>query len=270
MVLFIFISMNKIVGVYKITNLINGKCYIGSSRDVTKRWSEHKRQLKNGNHHSEYLQRAYNKYGINNFEYSLLCICSVEDLLINEQKYFDEISPEYIIHKIAGRSIGYKHTDEAKKIIKEKRKLQAPNKCSDETKLKISESNKGRKFTNEHKKKLSDAKRGKKLSQEHKDNLKKRCDSESMRKKQLLSVISRKKNKKPMSDKRKNEISKNNSVSVVAINDDYKIVYDFNSYRDVSTYLNKSMSTLYRIIKNKKKYNNFLWMRKKDYERLFP
>ncbi len=53
------------IGTYKIVNKINNKIYYGSSKHIKK----HKSQLKNNKHHCLYLQRAYNKYGANNFEY---------------------------------------------------------------------------------------------------------------------------------------------------------------------------------------------------------
>ena len=51
--------------IYSITNLINGKMYIGSTVNTNVRWLKHKRELLNGTHHSNKLQRAFNKYGVN-------------------------------------------------------------------------------------------------------------------------------------------------------------------------------------------------------------
>lgn len=51
-------------GIYQILNVENGHCYIGSSENITKRWSQHKSVLRHNNHHSGYLQNAYNKYGL--------------------------------------------------------------------------------------------------------------------------------------------------------------------------------------------------------------
>lgn len=51
--------------IYKITNLINNKCYIGKTeRTIEERWYEHQ---KNQNHLDLPLYRAFRKYGINNF-----------------------------------------------------------------------------------------------------------------------------------------------------------------------------------------------------------
>ena len=60
--------------VYKITNLINNKCYIGSSIRVQERWQQHKNVAFNSNHkHYHYpLYQAFRKYGLENFSFEIL------------------------------------------------------------------------------------------------------------------------------------------------------------------------------------------------------
>lgn len=87
----------KICGVYKILNKVNGKCYIGSSSDVNKRISTHKRRLLTGKHESPVLQRVYNKYGLSSLEFILLEECSLDQQIALEQKYIDTIKPQYNI-----------------------------------------------------------------------------------------------------------------------------------------------------------------------------
>jgi len=79
----------NISGVYKITNKVNGKVYIGQSKHIEKRWIEHTRKLNKNEHHSKKLQRAWNKNGENNFEFEaiLLSIDNLDDL---ELMYIDE------------------------------------------------------------------------------------------------------------------------------------------------------------------------------------
>lgn len=54
---------NRNIGIYKITNLINNKFYIGSSSDLKKRLYEHRRELNLGVQANKHLQSAWNKYG---------------------------------------------------------------------------------------------------------------------------------------------------------------------------------------------------------------
>ena len=84
-------------GVYKITNQINGKFYIGSSKDLSRRKKDHFRLLKKGINHSILLQRAVNKYGIDNFIFEVIVECPEELLFTIEQKLVDELKPEYNI-----------------------------------------------------------------------------------------------------------------------------------------------------------------------------
>lgn len=83
------------IGIYRIRNKVNGKCYYGSSKNIEKRWKRHKNDLKNNNH-NPLLQRAWNKYGENNFIFEVVEECELNILLETEQKYLD-LLPEYNI-----------------------------------------------------------------------------------------------------------------------------------------------------------------------------
>lgn len=165
-------------GVYKITNIVNNKCYIGSAANIYKRWSWHKRYLTLNNHHSILLQRAWNKYGETNFKFEILeCgMIDPKDLIKREQYYIDifkcyEPSKGYNVYKIAGSPKGYKHTAETKlkiSIINKGKSMSAEAKAkmsayqlnrSDEHKKNMSLSLKKRVFSAEHRKKLSEANR---------------------------------------------------------------------------------------------------------------
>ena len=77
------ILRDGISGIYKITNLINGKSYIGLSRDIPTRWNEHKSHYKKGD---TILYKAMLKYGVDNFSFEIIDFCSSE-LLSEKEKY---------------------------------------------------------------------------------------------------------------------------------------------------------------------------------------
>lgn len=64
------------IGIYKITNNLNGKIYIGQSIDIEKRFYMHKHFY----HKDSYIDQEINKYGIYNFEFSIIELCSKEEL----------------------------------------------------------------------------------------------------------------------------------------------------------------------------------------------
>jgi len=59
-------------GIYKITNNINNKVYIGESLNIERRWQEHKNDLNSSNHHSYKLQDDWNEYGEENFDFEII------------------------------------------------------------------------------------------------------------------------------------------------------------------------------------------------------
>ena len=63
------------MGIYKITNLINKKCYIGQSVHIERRFREHC----NSNTNS-YIHRAIQKYGKENFTFEVIEECSLNQL----------------------------------------------------------------------------------------------------------------------------------------------------------------------------------------------
>lgn len=52
------------IGIYKITNLINSKVYIGQSNDIERRFKQHKSINEQKRHSHLPLYQAFNKYGI--------------------------------------------------------------------------------------------------------------------------------------------------------------------------------------------------------------
>ena len=80
---------NKIIGIYKITNKINNKVYIGQSIEVMQRLSTHKTELRNNKHNNSHLQYAWNKYGEENFIFEIIKECKIEELDKLEKYYIN-------------------------------------------------------------------------------------------------------------------------------------------------------------------------------------
>lgn len=100
-----------ITGIYKITNSVNKKIYIGSACNYFGRISQHKSELKNNKHGNGRLQNAANKYGIESLTFYLIEECKREMLIEREQFYIDTLKPQYNICNIAGSCIGVKRSE---------------------------------------------------------------------------------------------------------------------------------------------------------------
>lgn len=125
------------IGIYKIENIINHKIYIGQSKNVYGRWKEHKKSLNSNNHVNDYLQKSWNKYGKNNFIFSIVEECLESELndkeiyWINYYNSFNngfnltkggnrnDCSSEYVKNKIRMKRLGIKLSEETKKLISE-------------------------------------------------------------------------------------------------------------------------------------------------------
>lgn len=83
------------IGIYKITNKINNKSYIGQSKNIEKRFDNHKqRAFVNTENNKEYdkaLYRAFRKYGLENFSFEILEECQEKDLLEKEKNWIREL-----------------------------------------------------------------------------------------------------------------------------------------------------------------------------------
>jgi group I intron endonuclease len=173
-----------ISGIYSITNKNNGNKYIGSAVHIKHRWNCHISDLNKNKHHSIYLQRAWDKYGADCFEFSVIEYCEKDKLIEREQFFIDIFCPTYNILPTAGSCLGMKHSDEAKKknalahmgnsyavlymrSDEARKKFSAIHKgkiVSEETRKKISLAHKGHIASDETKEKMSKARKGKKLN----------------------------------------------------------------------------------------------------------
>ena len=73
-------AKERVVGIYKITNKINGKSYIGQSNNIIRRISEHKSESYRQHEINKVLQKAIKKDGIQNFDFDVIEKCYVDEL----------------------------------------------------------------------------------------------------------------------------------------------------------------------------------------------
>lgn len=113
-------------GIYKISNTIHDRIYIGSAKSLYDRFHTHKHYFKKNEHHSLKLQRFVNKYGFDKLIFSVLEFCSTEDLIIREQFWLDKHQPFYNTCKLAGNTLGVKPSAKVKQHLSEIRKGKYP------------------------------------------------------------------------------------------------------------------------------------------------
>ena len=87
--------MNKIIGVYKITNTITCDFYIGSSKDVKHRWAAHKTPSVWKNHPNNQMYLDMQKYGVDKFEFQILEEVEESFLKEKEQQFIETLKPTY-------------------------------------------------------------------------------------------------------------------------------------------------------------------------------
>lgn len=111
-------------GIYKIINRIDNRYYLGSSKNIERRWIRHKYDLKRQKHNNIFLQRAYNKHGADSFYLDIIHICENEIKKI-EQDYLNKLDDlAYNLSKFAsgGDMISY-HPHRSKIVKKISRSL---------------------------------------------------------------------------------------------------------------------------------------------------
>lgn len=99
-------------GIYRISNTLDKRIYIGSTRNFFKRFTSHKTELRGGRHGNEKLERFYLKYGMDKLIFSVEEVVSDEkNLLEREQHYLNKLEPfgklGFNIARIAGAPIGF-------------------------------------------------------------------------------------------------------------------------------------------------------------------
>lgn len=127
-------------GVYCIRNTKNGKCYVGSSISFKTRWKRHRSQLRAGTHHSEKLQRSWQKHGESVFEFAVLeHVSDPSSLVDTEQAWIEKLNAfkgGYNSSPTAGSVLGIKHSDSMREKM---RAIRAANPITPEQHEKMAE-----------------------------------------------------------------------------------------------------------------------------------
>lgn len=109
----IYKDNQKKCGIYRWTNLVNNNSYVGSSTNLSKRFSWYfSLKAISKVKASSLISRALLKYGLDKFSLEILEYCESTIILEREQYYIDTLNPKHNILKVAGSSLGYKHTEE--------------------------------------------------------------------------------------------------------------------------------------------------------------
>ena len=170
--------MGKEIGIYKITNIIDNKIYIGSSTKLHKRYYYHLNLLRNNKHYNIHLQYAFNKYNEKSFIFDIVEYCEENVLIEKEEfyiKYYNTLDDNY------GYNIN-PNGDRPPSWVGKKHK--------NETKIKISQSNKGKIISVEQRELISKTHKGKIISEDHKKILsdKNKGDKNAMYGKKLYDI----------------------------------------------------------------------------------
>lgn len=170
------------LAVYKISNVANGKFYVGSSVNVRVRFQTHRRELRKGTHHCEPLQRAWDKYGEDRFKFEVVeRLASPDELLAAENILLIEHHGQAYCYNVGTRAgaamTGRTHADAAK--------------------AKVSKAQKGKQHrlghtnTPEHRQRISAAMAGKKKSPEHVEKIRQRMIGTSYAKGRVVTEAMR-------------------------------------------------------------------------------
>ena len=110
-------------GIYCIKNLKSGKCYVGSAVNFKVRWKRHRTELRSGTHHSQKLQRAWEKHGESGFSFCVLEPVKDPSLLVErEQVWIDSLNAVkggYNVCPHAGSALGMKRSEAMRQKMRE-------------------------------------------------------------------------------------------------------------------------------------------------------
>lgn len=155
-------------GVYKILCLVDGRVYVGHSKNLRRRFNDHISRLKRGKNMNRLLQEAWNRHGASSFQFLVIEECKCSDLINREQFWIDEyraacIETGFNISPTAESNRGVKYPDFIRQRCSE---WQRGRKLSDSHRENVRRAVTGRVTHESTRKKLSEANKGKVISPE--------------------------------------------------------------------------------------------------------
>lgn len=146
-------------GIYRIQNTKDGKSYVGSALSFSRRWSNHRRHLRQNIHVNPRLQNAWNKYGEDAFIFEVIeTDLEATQLVPREQFWLDQSEPcvLYNIDLVAGSRLGHRHTQATREKL---RTANLGKRATDETRCRMSARQRGRVVTPAARRKISESNR---------------------------------------------------------------------------------------------------------------
>lgn len=198
------------IGIYCITNLVNGKKYIGQSWNIQSRWYQYR--TRNGNVSNCHFLNSLDKYGREKFKYEVLkelhsnsltqvMLDCYEDFYI---KKYDTMNPEKGYNKKSGGGNG-KHSVESRLKMSESRK---GKQLSEKARENISKANKGRRHTPEAIEHMRQAQKGRIKTAEHRQKISNTLKGHKNNVGQLVSEETRKKISQTLTGRKASEETK--------------------------------------------------------------
>lgn len=294
-----FIYKNS--GIYTITNKINGHRYIGQSKNIYQRINSHKNLLRNHRHiykngQPSLLQKAWDKYGEENFEFKVLQFCSVTELNKNEQYWIDLYNTNRanggMGYNLNNGGAGRKHNYSTVngKIVVNNGSIQKFIYPNELTKYEengyvhgILEKNKqkminnreilygenhpawNKPWTQEHRDRIMEG--VKKAQKEGKYNWKRKKQSEETKKKRIDTLKSKPVNKNSL--KALEKIAKNKRKSVVQLDMDLNYIATYSGVNKASEITGVSASGICQCCKGERIYaKGYKWVYEDEYKEL--
>jgi group I intron endonuclease len=261
-----------IIGVYRISNTLSGRYYIGYSTNIDRRFCVHRSKLKQNSHDNIFLQRAYNLDGEDKFKYDIIHICDTEEEAKEiELQYLTDLSIRNVLYNLnynnSGGDLLRHHPDKEK--IREKISKSHSETISkmtiEERKEKFGKPGErngmyGKTHTEEARKKFSEIHKGntyckgKKLSEETKQKMSEKAKLKIGEKNSFFGKHHSEETIQKIKEKSKGRLPPNT----------IKITIDgivYNSITEAARQLNKPAPTvLWRLKSNNPKFDNYKYV----------